>query len=149
MSPATSQAVPKTYIEKWIELDFYNNSNLKTDIQNRISVDIGTRFLNALNDIRGDNKNGYGVSFSEVTLLALAYFYNEIFNHKIKDSYYTLEMVKGFLDANNLAKYTAIHEIDVTFYKLNDAPLFKHCWLIIQSSWFFNSQYFGHHQHII
>ncbi len=148
MDTATTHAVPKTYIAKWIELDFYNNSNLKTDIQNRISVDIGTSFLNALNDIRGDNKNGYGVSFSEVTLLAMAYFYSEVFKDKIKDSYYTLEMVKGFLDANNLTTYTAIHEIDVTFYNLNDAPLFKHCWLIIQSAWFFNSQYFGKHQHI-
>lgn len=148
METATQPAVPKTYIAKWIELDFFNNSNLKADIQNRISVNIETVFLNALNDIKGDNKNGYGISFSEVTRLAMAYFYSEIFTDKIKDSYYTVEMVKGFLDANNLTTYTAIHEIDVTFYKLNDAPLFKHCWLIIQSAWFFNSQYFGHHQHI-
>lgn len=148
MDTATTHAVPKTYIAKWIELDFFNDSNLKTDIQNRISVNIETVFLNALNDIKGDNKNGYGVSFSEVTRLALAYFYTAIYCDKIKDSYYTLEMVKGFLDANNLTTYTAIHEIDVPFYKLNDAPLFKHCWLIIQSAWFFNSQYFGHHQHI-
>jgi hypothetical protein len=148
MDTATTPAVPKTYIAKWIELDFFNDSNLKIDIQNRISVNIETEFINALNDLRGDNKNGYGVSFSEVTRLALAYFYTEVFNDKIKDSYYTVEMVKGFLDANNLTTYTAIHEIDVPFYKLNDAPLFKHCWLIIQSAWFFNSQYFGQHQHI-
>jgi hypothetical protein len=148
MDTATTPAVPKTYIAKWIELDFFNNSNLKTDIQNRISVNIETVFLDALNNIKGDNKNGYGVSFAEVTRLALAYFYTAIYCDKIKDSYYTVEMVKGFLDANNLTTYTAIHEIDVTFYKLNDAPLFKHCWLIIQSAWFFNSQYFGHHQHI-
>ncbi len=148
MSTATTPAVPKTYIAKWIELDFFNYSNLKTDIQNRISVNIETEFIKALNDIRGDNKNGYGVSFSDITRLALAYFYSEIFTDKIKDSYYTVEMVKGFFDANNLTTYTAIHEIDVPFYKLNDAPLFKHCWLIIQSAWFFNSQYFGHHQHI-
>ncbi|MBC7845512.1 MAG: hypothetical protein H7Y10_03370 [Flavobacterium sp.] len=148
MDTATTTAVPKTYIAKWIELDFFNNSNLKIDIQNRISVNIETEFINALNDMRGDNKNGYGVSFSEITRLALAYFYTEVFNDKIKDSYYTVEMVKGFLDANNLTTYTAIHEIDVPFYKLNDAPLFKHCWLIIQSAWFFNSQYFGQHQHI-
>lgn len=148
MDTATTPAVPKTYIAKWIELDFFNNSNLKADIQNRISVNIETNFINALNDMRGDNKNGYGISFSEITRLAMAYFYSEIFTDKTKDSYYTVEMVKGFLDANNLTTYTAIHEIDVTFYKLNDAPLFKHCWLIIQSAWFFNSQYFGHHQHI-
>lgn len=148
MDTATTPAVPKNYIAKWIELDFFNNSNLKTDIQNRISVNIETDFINALNDMRGDNKNGYGISFSEITRLAMAYFYSEIFTDKIKDTYYSLEMVKGFLDANNLTTYTAIHEIDVTFYKLNDAPLFKHCWLIIQSAWFFNSQYFGQHQHI-
>ncbi|MDR6764469.1 hypothetical protein J2Y38_004702 [Flavobacterium sp. 2755] len=78
----------------------------------------------------------------------MAYFYSEIFKDKIKDSYYTIEMVKGFLDANNLTQYTAIHEIDVKYYKLNDAFLFKHCWLIIQCAWFFNSEHFGHHQHI-
>jgi hypothetical protein len=148
MDTATKQAVPKTYIAEWIKLDFFNNSNLKTDIQNRISVNIGATFFNALNDMRGDNKNGYGISFSEITRLALAYFYSEIFKDKIKDNYYTLEMAKGFLDANNLTNYTAIHEIDLQFYALNDAPLFKHCWLIIQSAWFFNSKYFGHHQHI-
>ncbi len=148
MDTATTQAVPKTYIAEWLKLDFFNNSNLKTDIQNRISVNIGANFLNALNDMRGDNKNGYGISFSEITRLALAYFYSEIFTDKIKDNYYTLEMVKGFLDANNLTTYTAIHEINVPFYTLNDTPLFKHCWLIVQSAWFFNSEFFGHHQHI-
>jgi hypothetical protein len=141
-------AVPKTYIAKWIKLDFFNNSNLKTDIQYRISINTKTDFINALNDIRGDNKNGSGISFSDITLLAMAYFYSEIFTDKTKDNYYSLEMIKGFLDGDNLTSYTAIHEIDVSFYKLNDAPLFKHCWLIIQSAWFFNSQYFGHHQHI-
>jgi hypothetical protein len=135
MDTATTQAVPKTYIAEWIKLDFFNNSNLKTDIQNRISVNIEATFLNALNDMRGDNKNGYGISFSEITRLALAYFYSEIFTDKIKDNYYTLEMVKGFLDANNLTTYTAIHEINVPFCVLNDAPLFKHCWLIVQSAW--------------
>lgn len=148
METATNKAVPKTYIAEWIKLDFFNNSNLKTYIQNRISINIESDFINALNEIRGDNKNGYGVSFSEITLLAMAYFYSEIFTDKKKDKYYTIEMVKGFLDANNLTSYTAIHEIDVKYYPLNDAPLFKHCWLIIQSAWFFNSNYFGHHQHI-
>lgn len=148
MDTATPQAVPKTYIAEWIKLDFYNNSNLKTDIQNRVSVNIKTIFLDALNNMKGDNKNNYGTSFSEITKLALAYFYSEIFTHKIKDSYYTVEMVKGFLDTNNLTNYTAIYEIDVPFYKLNDAPLFKHCWLIIQSAWFFNSEHFGQHQHV-
>jgi len=148
METANNKAVPKTYIAEWIKLDFYNNSNLKTDIQNRISKNIETDFINALNNMKGDNKSGFGVSFSEITLLAMAYFYSEIFTHKIKDNYYTIEMVKGFIDANNLTTYTAIYELDVKFYLLVDTPLFKHCWLIIQSAWFFNSQYFGHHQHI-
>ncbi len=148
METANNKAVPKTYIAEWVKLDFFNNSNLKTDIQNRISKDIETKFMNALNDMKGDNKDGFGISFSEITRLAMAYFYSEIFTHKIKDKYYTIEMVKGFLDANNLTTYTAIYELDVKFYSLVDAPLFKHCWLIIQSAWFFNSQHFGHHQHI-
>jgi hypothetical protein len=143
---ARPKAISKTYIPAEAKLDFDNNSNLKTDIQNRISVDIESNFKKALNDIKGDM--GTGENFSEIVLLALAYFYSEIFKDKKKDSYYSLEMVKGFLDANNLTTYTAIHEIDVKFYKLNDTSLFKHCWLIIQSAWYFNSEYFGHHQHI-
>jgi hypothetical protein len=148
MNTATTPAVSKTYIAEWIKLDFFNNSNLKTDIQNRISDNIEVVFINALNNLKGDNKNNSGIPFSEITLLAMAYFYSEIFTDEIKNEYYTLEMVKGFLDANNLTPYTAIHEIDVVFCTMKDVPYFKHCWLIIQSAWFFNSQYFGHHQHI-
>ena len=118
MDTAQQPAVPKTYIAEWIKLDFFNDSNLKGDIQNRISPIIEQTFIEALNEMRGDNKNGYGTSFSEITLSAMAYFYSEIFTDKIKDSYYTLTMVKGFLDANNHTPYTAIREIDVKFYKL-------------------------------
>ena len=146
MDLATPIDLPKNYIPEWTKLYFDNNSNLKTDIQNRISVDIEGDFKKALNGIKGDM--GTGVNYSEVVLMALAYFYSDIFRDKIKDSYYSLEMVKGFLDAHNLTTYTAIREIDVKFYKLNDASLFRHCWLIIQSAWYFNSEYFGHHQHI-
>lgn len=148
MDTATQKAVSKTYIAEYIKLDFFNNSNLKSDIQNRISVNIENDFIEALNEMKGDNKNGFGISFSEITRLAMAYFFSEIFTGSIKNSYYSLEMAKGFLDANNLTNYTAIHEIDVRFYKLNDTQYFKHCWLIIQSAWFFNSKHFGHHQHI-
>lgn len=136
------------YIPKWCILDFFNCSNLKTDIQNRVSVDIATNFIYALHDIKGDNRNGNGIPFSEIVRLAMAYFFSEIFTGKFTDHIYTLEMVKGFLDADNLTDYTAIHEIDVTFYKLNNAPYYRHCWLIIQSAWYFNSEHFGHHQHI-
>jgi hypothetical protein len=148
MDTAQQPAVPKTYIPEWIKLEFFNDSNLKSDIQNRISSNIEQTFFEALNEMRGDNKVGCGTSFSEITLLAMAYFYSEIFTDKIKDSYYSIKMVKGFLDANNLTPYTAIHEIDIQFYKLKDKQLFRHCWLIIQSAYFFNSEYFGHHQHI-
>lgn len=146
MNSATPIALPKNYIPEWSKLDFDNDSNLKTDIQNRISVTIGSDFKKALDGIKGDR--GTGENFSEIVRLAMAYFYSEIFRDKIKDSYYSLEMVKGFLDAHNLTTYTAIHEIDVKFYELNDASLFRHCWLIIQSAWYFNSEYFGRHQHI-
>ena len=146
MNSVKPTTLPQNFIAEWIKLDFFNNSNLKVDIQNRISVSIEMDFIKALNSIRGDK--GAGENFSELTRLALAYFFSEIFKDKIKDSYYSLEMVKGFFDANNLTSYVAIHEIDVQFYKLNDAALFKHCWLIIQTAWYFNSQYFGHHQHI-
>jgi hypothetical protein len=148
MDTVQQPAVPKTYIPGWIKLDFFNDSNLKGEIQNRISSNIEQNFKEALNKMRGDNTSGFGTSFSEITLLAMAYFYSEIFTDKIKDSYYSIKMVKGFLDANNLTSYTAIHEIDVQFYKLKDKELFRHCWLIIQSAYFFNSEHFGHHQHI-
>jgi hypothetical protein len=145
---AGKEAVPKNYISDWIKLDFSNTSNLKTDIQNRISANIDRDFINALNDIRGDNKNNYGISFSEITLLALAYFYGEILTDKVKNHFYTVEMAKGFLDGDNLTPYTAIHEFDVEFRKLKKVKYYNHCWLIIQSAWFFNSEYFGNHQHI-
>lgn len=148
MVSTAQKAVARKYIPEWIKLDFFNDSNLKSDIQNRISPNIKTEFINALNHIKGDNRDGGGVSFSEITLLAIAYFYSEIFKDKILDRYFTLNMVKGFLDADNQSNYTAIHEIDVEFFRLCDDPLFRHCWLIIQSAWFFNSEYFGHHQYI-
>ena len=146
MVTATQKAVPQNYVSEYIKLDFFNNSNLKTSVQNRISLNTGAEFYNKLQDIKGEKTTG--VSFSEITLLALAYFYSEIFTDKIEDKYYSIEYVKGFLDGNNLTPYTAIHEIDVAFVKLNDAPYFNHCWLIIQSAWFFNSIHFGSHQHI-
>lgn len=148
LASTVQKAVAKKYIPEWIKLDFSNDSNLKYDIQNRITPNIKSNFLNALKNIKGDNKDGSGVSFSEITLLAMAYFYSEIFKDKMKDSYYSLEMVKGFLDADNHSNYTAIYEIDVEFFKLNDASLFRHCWLINQSAWYFNSEHFGHHQYI-
>jgi hypothetical protein len=146
MDTATQKAVPKTYISDYIKLDFLNNSNLKTSVQNRISLNTGAEFYKQLQHIKGDKTTG--ISFSEITLLAMAYFYREIFTDKIEDKYYSIEYVKGFLDGNNLTPYTAIHEIDVEFIKLNETPYFNHCWLIIQSAWFFNSVHFGSHQHI-
>ena len=146
MDTATQKAVPKSYVSEYIKLDFLNNSNLKTSIQNRISDNTGAEFFKQLQDMKGDK--GTGVSFSEITLLALAYFYSEIFTDKIQDKYYSIEYVKGFLDGHNLTHYTAIHEIDVVFFKLKETPYFRHCWLIVQSAWFFNSEHFGTHQHI-
>jgi hypothetical protein len=146
MDTATQKAVLKTYVSNYIKLDFFNNSNLKTSVQNRISKNTGAEFYKQLQDIKGDKITG--VSFSEITLLAMAYFYSEIFTDKIEDKHYSIEYVKGFLDGNNLTPYTAIHEIDVVFVKLNEVPYFNHCWLIIQSAWFFNSIHFGSHQHI-
>lgn len=140
--------IPQTYISDYIKLNFSNTTNLKADIQNRISENIEGEFTDALNAIEGDNKNNSGVRFSEITRLAMAYFYAKIFHDDINNEFYTLEMVKGFLDADNLTSYTAIHEIDVEYHKLKDAPYLNHCWLIIQSAWFFNSAHFGNHQHV-
>jgi hypothetical protein len=148
LDSTSSTSVPKRYIAPWIKLDFFNDSNLKSDIQNRISPTVKTDFIMALQDMKGDSKDGGGISFSEVTLLAMAYFYSEIFKGKIENKHYSLEMVKGFLDGNNLTSYTAIYEVDVEFFKLLDAPYFKHCWLVVQCAWYFNSEHFGHHQYI-
>lgn len=148
MDTATPTAVPKTYIPEYIKLDFFNSSNLKTDIQNRINSNDSLNFYNAINEMKGDKKNKCGFEFSEITRLAMAYFYSEIFTDEIKNEYYTLEMVKGFFDADNTTPYTAIHEIDVQYHKLKNVEYSKHCWLIIQTAWYFNSSFFGHHQHI-
>lgn len=137
---------PKKYISENIKLDFFNDSNLKTSIQDRISKNTEDEFVKHLNNIRGDKRTG--TSFSEVTLWALAYFYSEIFNDQIKDNYYTLNYVKAFMDGDNFTSYTAIEELDVEYYRLKKVPYYKHCWLIIQSAWFFNSDTFGSHQYI-
>lgn len=148
MESANLTAIPKKYIAVNIKLEFSNSSNLKDDIQNRISEDTESKFINALNNMMGDDRTGNGIIFSEITLLAMAYFFDAIFIEEIKDNHYSLNMVKGFLDANNLSPYTAIHEKDVEYFNLKPATRFNDCWLIIQTAWFFNSEYFGHHQHI-
>jgi len=146
MDTATQNAVPKRYIPEWLKMKFSNTENLKTDIQNRITDNLEAKFIKALNDIKGDTGNG--TDFSEITLLALAYFYSEIFTDSTKNQFYTLEMVKGFFDADNQTPYTAIHEIDVEIHKLTYTPLFNSCYLITQTAYFYNSENFGHHQHI-
>lgn len=125
-------------------VSFSNNSNLKDDIQNRIAPDIETRFKESLNFIKGDKNEG--LDFSDVVKLAMAYFFSEIFKHPVKNEYYTLEYVKGFLDADNKTLYTEIHNVPKPFYSLTNASLFPACWLIIQTAWFVNSEHFGKHQ---
>jgi len=146
MDTAPKNAVPKLYIAEWLKIKFHNKENLKTDIQNLINDNLEAKFIKALDNIKGDKGNG--ADFSEITLLALAYFYSVIFTDSLKHEFYTLEMVKGFFDADNQTPYTAIHEIDVEFHKLTYTPFFNHCYLIIQTAYFFNSEHFGHHQHI-
>lgn len=123
---------------------FSNTSNQKNDIQGLISSDIETRFKESLNYIMGDKREGE--EFTNIVLLAMAYFFSEIFKHPIKNEYYTIEYVKGFLDADNKTAYTEIHNVLKPFYNLTNAPLFNECWLIIQTAWFVNSEYFGEHQ---
>ncbi|WP_310991943.1 hypothetical protein [Aequorivita marina] len=143
------QASQKAFISHYIKLDFFNDSKLDADIQNRISDESEINFQIALGNIQGDNKDSKGTNFSELTLLAMAYFYERIFpKNAISDAVYTVEGVKGFFDACNLTNYTAIYEIDTTYYKLKDTALFNACYLVIQSAWFFNSEHFGRHQHI-
>jgi len=144
------EASQKAFISYHIKLDFLNHSNLKTDIQNRISNESEVNFQTALSEIQGDNKETKGTSFSELTLLAIAYFYERIFPEdvQIRDAAYTINSVKGFFDACNKTPYTSIYEVDTTCYELKDTALFKACFLIIQSAWFFNSEYFGRHQYL-
>lgn len=144
------KASQKAFISHFIKLDFFNNSNLKTDVQNRISDESEINFQKALENIQGDNKETKGTNLSELALLAMAYFFERIFpeNVPLKDSYYTVDSVKGFFDACNNTPYTAIYEIDTTYYKLRDTALFRACYLVIQSVWFFNSEHFGRHQYL-
>ena len=103
-----------------------------------------------MENIQGDNKETKGVQLSELTLLAMAYFYERIFpeNIQIKNADYCLNSVKGFFDACNHTPYTSIYEIDHACYQLRDTALFRACYLVIQSSWFFNSKHFGRHQYL-
>lgn len=143
------KATQKAFISHHIKLNFFNNSNLKTDIQNRISNESEINFQKALENIQGDNKETKGTPFSELTLLAMAYFFERIFpeNVPIKTADYSINSVKGFFDGCNYTPYTAIHEIDTTCHRLRDSTLFRSCYLIIQSAWFFNSEHFGSHQY--
>src|SRR5690554_6619283 len=143
------KATQKAFISHHIRLDFFNNSKLDADIQSHISDDSEINFQFALQNIQGDNKETKGTTFSELTLLAMAYFYERIFpKDAISDAVYTVEGVKGFFDACNYTPYTAIYEIDTTCYKLRDTALFRACYLIIQCAWFFNSEHFGRHQYL-
>lgn len=144
------EASQKAFISFHIKLDFFNNSNLKTDIQNRISDESEINFQNALDNIQGDNKETKGTDFSDLTLLAMAYFYERIFpkDTPIRNADYTINAVKGFFDACNHTPYTAIYEIDTTHHKLRDTALFRACYLVVQSAWFFNSEHFGRHQYL-
>ncbi len=140
----------RPFISHYIKLEFFNASNLKSDIQNRISIESENNFQEALNNLQGDNKETKGVNLSELSLLAMAYFYERIFPQDtvIEDSFYTLNAIKGFFDACNHTQYTAIYELDTTYYKLRKTALFKTCYLVIQCAWFFNSEYFGRHQYL-
>ena len=144
------KASQKAFISHYIKLDFFNDSNLKADVQNRISNKSEINFQNALLKIQGDKKETKGTNFSELTLLAMAYFFERIFpeNVQIKNADYSVNSVKGFFDACNHTPYTAIYEIDKTYYQLNETALFKACYLIIQSAWFFGSEHFGRHQYL-
>ena len=90
------EASNRAFISYHIKLGFFNNSNLKTDIQNRISDESETNFQNALQNIQGDHKETKGVPFSELTLLAMAYFYERIFpkDTPIRDADYCIDIVK-------------------------------------------------------
>ncbi len=140
----------RLYISPHIRLDFLNHSNLKQDIQNRQSDDIEMKFFRALQNIQGDNKETKGENLSEIVKLGMAYFFECIYPKKtpIKDSHYSVNAIKGFFDACNLSPYTAIYEVDTTYYKLRETVLFKACYLIIQCAWFFNSEHFGSHQYL-
>lgn len=140
----------RLYISPHIRLDFLNHSNLKQDIQNRQSDDIEMIFFRALQNIQGDNKETKGESLSEIVKLGMAYFFECIYpkNTPIKDSHYSVNAIKGFFDACSLSPYTAIYEVDTTYYKLRETVLFKACYLIIQCAWFINSEHFGSHQYL-
>ncbi|WP_417237622.1 hypothetical protein [Bizionia sp.] len=80
----------------------------------------------------------------------MAYFFDCVFPADIQtnDNDFTINSVKGYFDACNHTPYTAIYEIDTKCHKLRDTVLFRACYLVVQSAWFFNSEHFGRHQHI-
>lgn len=145
-----AKAQLRAFVDYKLNRGFEHSENLKNSIQERIGDETESNFLNVLNDISGDNKDNIGTPFDEVVLQAMAYFFAEIFpsKYQIKNSYWTLEIVKGFLDACNHSPYTPTYEVVTTCYPLRKKALFNHCWLIIQTAYFFNSIHFGRHQYL-
>jgi|GEM_PF-2137871 len=144
------KASQKAFISTHIKLDFFNDSKLDADVQNRISDESEINFQTALENIQGDSKETKGTNFSELTLLAMAYFYERIFPEEMRsrDAVYSVEGVKGFFDSCNYTPYTPIYEVDTMCHKLKDTALFKACYLVIQLAWVFNSEHFGRHQYL-
>ena len=122
------------------------NDNFKEDIQ-RLSTDrIPFDFYEGIQNLKGNGYNANStISFSHLTKLAIAYFYECIFNDKVKDADYTIYAVKGYLDACNLTNFIPSNTLVSEYKELNKPPLFDACYLIIQTAYHY-SEVFGKHQ---
>ena len=122
------------------------NDNFKEDIQNLSSDRIPFDFYEGIQNLKG---NGYyansTTSFPHLTKLAIAYFYECIFNDKIKDADYSILAVKGYFDACNLTNFIPATTVVNEYKELNKTPLFDACYLVIQTAYHY-SEVFGKHQ---
>jgi hypothetical protein len=122
------------------------NDNFKEDIQKLSSERIPFDFFEGIQTLKGNGYNANGItSFSHLTKLAIAYFYECIFNDKVKDADYTIYAVKGYLDACNLTNFIPSNTLVGEYKELNKTPLFDACYLIIQTAYHY-SEVFGKHQ---
>jgi hypothetical protein len=123
------------------------DDNIKS-LSRRNNGDGSAEFLEGLHNLRsnGLNSKGYFLRFScnpcsSIFLLSLvgSYLHDDSFKqHKLKDSDYTIKIIKGYLDACNLTDFTPAISAISEHKPLVKTHLFDACWLYIQTHTIWN-----------
>lgn len=132
----------KNHLQRYI-LDV--NTNLKYTTTTRTNPEqTSLDFLNALQTMRGiaNKKEDTAPYFNDVLYSAIAYFFSSIYGrdtdnftpHTIKDSYYTIDYLKTCFDNDNKTGFTPINRNVGAYVQLSNAPLYKACYMVIQTA---------------